>query len=1036
MRFILLLTKRVGSAAILLLAACPLWAESGDASADIYVPGTIDSLSWRNIGPNRGGRSIAVSGNPNRPFEYYFGATGGGLWKTSDGGNTWRPVTDGQIRSSSVGAVAVAPSNPDVIYMGMGEVQLRGNVMQGDGAHKSVDGGRTWTHSGLPNSLAIGRIRIHPKNPDLAYAAVLGDPTGPNEDRGVYRTRDGGRTWDKVLYKSAKTGAVDLALDPNNPDVLYASLWQVYRNAYQLWSGGPESGLWKSSDGGETWTELTRNPGLPEGTIGKIGVAVSEADSKRLYAIIEADAGGLYRSDDAGATWTLVDNSRDLWQRAFYFNRVTAHPKEVDTVYVLNAQLLESNDGGKTWDSIRTPHGDYHDLWINPENPELMVCANDGGGTVTTNRGRSWTPQNFPTAQMYHVNTTRDFPYHVVGAQQDNSTAAVSSQPGAWWARPKGPAQGSFYAVGGGENAYVATHPENPNIFFAGATNTLTRFDRATGEERDVQPFPRMFMGESSDEVPERWNWVYPIMMTRNKHLYAASQQLWRSLDEGKTWDKISPDLTRADQETMGPSGGPIVLDQDGPEIYATIFAVAPSEVDADTIWVGSDDGLVHVTRNGGADWINVTPPDMVANTRVSLIEASPHDAATAFVAAKRNQMGDRAPHIWKTHDSGKIWKRIVNGIRADDFVHAIREDPQRAGLLYAGTEHGVYVSFDEGDHWKSLSLNLPDVQVPDLVVEGRDLVIATHGRSFYVLDDLSPLRQMARGQSRPAVHLFKPSDAVRRVYTANIDFYLESVTDPFRLEVLDGKGALVRELRVRGAGSRNQPSARQGRGRQRGGGSGVKAGLNRLRWDLRCPGATVFEGMILESSNPSNGPWAPPGQYVVKLTLGDQSWTQSLTVLKDPRLGQVTQQDLEEQFTLAMKVRDRVSAANEAVILIRKLKTQMDDDRITGEPELQKPLAELKNRLSLVEAQLYQVKNQSPKDKIAFPIQLNDRLAGLFALVQEADGAPNRAHYEVFEQLSSELDGHLAELDQLLENDLAAVNKRLSKKCLPLVTK
>ncbi len=524
-------------------------------------------------------------------------------------------------------------------------------------------------------------------------------------------------------------------------------------------------------------------------------------------------------------------------------------------------------------------------------------------------------------------------------------------------------------------------------------------------------------------------------MMTRNKHLYAASQQLWRSLDEGKTWDKISPDLTRADQETMGPSGGPIVLDQDGPEIYATIFAVAPSEVDADTIWVGSDDGLVHVS-NGGADWINVTPPDMAANTRVSLIEASPHDAATAFVAAKRNQMGDRAPHIWKTHDSGKTWKRIVNGIRADDFVHAIREDPQRAGLLYAGTEHGVYVSFDEGDLWKSLSLNLPDVQVPDLVVEGRDLVIATHGRSFYVLDDLSPLRQMAPGQSTPAVHLFKPSDAVRRAYTANIDFYLESVTEPIRLEVLDGKGALVRELRVRGADSRIQPSAGQGSGRQRGGGSGVKAGLNRLRWDLRCPGATVFEGMILESSNPRNGPWAPPGRYAVKLTVGNQSWTQPLTVLKDPRLGQVTQQDLQEQFTLAMKVRDRVSAANEAVILIRKLKTQMDDDRITGEPELQKPLAELKNRLSLVEAELYQVKNQSPKDKIAFPIRLNDRLAGLFALVQEADGAPNRAHYEVFEQLSSELDGHLAELDQLLENDLAAVNERLSEKRLRLVTK
>ena len=943
-----------------------------------FDPKHFEALSWRNIGPNRGGRSIAVAGSAARPLEYYFGATGGGLWKTTDGGNEWAPVTDGQIQSSSVGAVAVAPSRPDVIYIGMGEVQLRGNVMQGDGVYKSTDAGQTWSHLGLEATRAIARVRVHPTDPDRVYVAALGDPTGPNEARGIYRSSDGGKTWDHVLFVSPRAGAVDLVLDPKTPDVLYASIWQVYRNAYQLWSGGPDSGLWKSTDGGETWTKLHANSGFANGELGKIGIDVSAADPNRLYAIVEAHDGGLYRSDDAGATWTHVNASRDLWQRSFYFNRVAADPRDPDRVYVLNFLLFASDDAGVSVEAIPTPHADHHDLWIDPNDPERMICANDGGGTVSTNRGTSWTAQDFPTAQMYHVNTTRDVPYHVVGAQQDNTTAAVPSLPDGWTVKPRGVPGDTYYAVGGGENAYVATHPRDPNVFFAGATNTLTRYDRATGEARDVQPYPRLFMGESSAELPERWNWVYPIVMTEDGTLYAGSQHVWRSRDEGRAWEKVSPDLTRADPETMGPSGGSIVLDQDGPEIYATVFTIAPSPLDARTVWVGSDDGLVHVTRDGGATWHDVTPPDMVPDTRVSLIEASPHDASTAYVAAKRNQMGDRAPYLWATDDDGQSWRRIENGIGSEDFVHAVREDPKRRGLLYAGTEHGIYVSFDDGSVWHSLSLDLPDVQVPDLVVEERDLVIATHGRSFYVLDDITPLRQMSPDIG--SAHAFDPAPAVRRLYPANLDVMTEHAGAPLTIRITRGDD-VVRELETTS-----------------------ERGLNRVHWDLRAAGATVFDGMILESPSPARGPFVPPGRYEVTISAGDVTHVRELEVRADPRLD-VSNADLEAQYELACRVRDRVSAANEAVIEIRAMKAKLAED---GDPDgLLEPLSSL-------EAELYQVKNQSPKDKIAFPIKLNDRLAGLLWNLQRGDHRPNRAHYTVFEELSMELNALLDELEHL----------------------
>ena len=554
------MTRQLATLLALAICSAPSSHAQGLRDAALFAP-----LQWRNIGPNRGGRSIAAAGSTRRPLEYYFGATGGGLWKTVDGGTSWMPTTDGQLHSSSVGAVAVSESNPDVVYIGMGETELRGNIMQGDGIYRSADAGRTWSHAGLQTTQAIARVRIDPTDPNRVYVAALGHPYAPHDDRGIYRTTDGGTTWSKILFRNNRTGAVDLIIDPNNARVLYATLWEVYRRPWMLWSGGEGSGLFKSTDGGDTWTELSRNSGLPRGVLGKITVTVSGADSRRLWANIEATDGGLYRSDDAGATWTLVNAGRNLWQRAFYFLRIAADPKDRETLYVLNFLLEKSTDGGKTFKAIDTPHADHHDLWIDPVNPRRMIEANDGGAIVSVNAGASWTGQRYPTAQLYRVATTDEVPYHVCGAQQDNTTVCVPSGE-AILAPPRGYSGDWFYEVGGGESADIAPKPGAPDIFFAGSTNTLSRFDRRTGQTRDVQPNPRIVMGEPAKAMPERWNWTYPLAVSRvnPRVLFAGSQYLWKTVDDGRTWRKISPDLTRADTATMGNSGGPIVFDQDG----------------------------------------------------------------------------------------------------------------------------------------------------------------------------------------------------------------------------------------------------------------------------------------------------------------------------------------------------------------------------------------------------------------------------------------------------------------------------------------
>ncbi|HTB14783.1 MAG TPA: hypothetical protein VK752_24590 [Bryobacteraceae bacterium] len=972
----------------------------GALSAQDYDLG---ALHWRNIGPNRGGRSQAVAGSARRPLEYYFGATGGGLWKTTNGGVTWFPVTDGQVHSSSVGAVAVAPSNPDVVYIGMGETELRGNIMQGDGVYKSIDAGKTWKHVGLADTQAIARIRIDPANPDLVYVAALGHPFGPNEQRGVFRSSNGGATWERVLFRNNRAGAVDLAMDSNNPRVLFATIWDAYRTPWSLSSGGPASGFFKSTDGGASWTEITRNPGLPKGILGKITVAVSGADSRRVYALIEADDGGLFQSDDAGATWKLINADRSIRQRAFYFSRITADPKRRDTLYAMNVEFYRSDDGGKTFHRGHTPHADHHDLWIAPDDPKRMIAADDGGAAVSTDGGETWTLEQYPTGQFYHVATTAEFPYHVCGAQQDDGTACVSSD---------GNPNDAPFGAGGGEAGYLAADPKNPNIFYGGdQAGIITRYDRRTGDSRVINVDPLFFSGMSAQSLRERWQWTFPIVFSPvdPKILYTSSQHLWKTTTQGQHWDVISPDLTRNDPSTLGDSGGPITKDQNGPEIYGTIFSIAPSRHEANTIWTGSDDGLVYVTRDGGKHWSNVTPDGIAPFNRISLIEASTSDPAGAYVAAKRYQMDDRQPYFFKTHDYGKTWTKIVDGIPENDFAQAIREDPVHAGLLYAGTEHGIYISFDDGARWRSLALNLPDTQVSDIAVEKYDLVIATHGRGFYVLDDIGLLRQLTPAVTSAPFYLFEPRPAIRSLQAAVIDYYLSRAPAKVTIEILDAKRQSIRSFEISG-----------------------KLGSNRFTWDLRYPGAATFPGIVLRYATPGEGPVAPPGEYSVRLTVNG-AVLQKLVIAKDPRLTDVTDDDLREQFQLAMKIRDETDRAHRAILQIRSIGDQLKQ-RAQTDASLAGRASQIQSKLDEVEQDLYQVKNRSPRDTLNYPIKLNNQLAVLAREVDSGNNRPTDQDYSVFKELSARLNEILARLDNAVSKDVSAFNQALAAKHIETV--
>ena len=1006
--------------------------------AEKYDETFFNNFEWRNIGPNRGGRSLSSMGSPGRPNEYYFGATGGGLWKTTDGGNTWFPVTDGKITSSSIGAVAVAETNPDIVYIGGGETQLRGSITQGDGVYRSTDGGETWRHVGLRETQAIARIRIHPTDPDIVYVAALGHPYGDNEQRGIFRSKDGGNSWEKILYKSPKAGGVDISIDRTNPKVIYASLWQVYRRAWKMWGGGPFSGIYKSTDGGDTWTELTKNPGMPEGPIGKIGMAVSPADANRVWAIVEASEGGVFRSDDGGKSWERTNDDRKIRQRHFYYSRIVADPWDRETVYALNTRLYKSMDGGVTFDTqISTPHGDQHDLWIDPNDPKRMTNSNDGGGNVSINGGETWTEQDYITTQLYHVNVTNDFPYHVCGAQQDNSTVCVPSDG---WnnMQARGPNHGWYYSAGGGESGYITQHPSKLDIFYAGSQGALlTRYDRSTGQIRDIQVYPRFFSGEPASALPERWQWTFPIVFSPldDNKLYTCSQHVWLSEDDGQSWKKISPDLTYADPSTLGPTGGLITMDMNGPEIYATVFALTPSQHDINTIWAGSDDGLMHITRDGGNTWTKITPPDMPKFSRISIIEESSHTPGTAYVAANRYQVDDRAPYVWRTRDYGKTWTKIVNGVANGHFARAVREDSVKEGLLFLGTEHGVYVSFDAGDSWQSIQLNLPDTPIRDLQLKNSDVVLGTHGRGFWILDDYDPLREYSDRTAVESLTLFNPHDAVRSAQTAALQYYLGEEVDSVKTEIYDSEGNLV--ISVIGDSIAKKETEVNPWYRTRTTGPPTTAkGLNRWEWNLRYKGATMFEGIIIWSGRPQNGPKAPPGTYEARVTVNGITKSAKFNVKMDPRLEGVTEQDLREQFQLASQIRDRTSAANEAVIQIRHIRDQIDDRlEKTNDRRIRKMSSDLMGNLTKIEEALYQTKNESGQDPLNFPIRLNNRLASLRRSVENGDAKPTEGAYKVFGELSAELDGHLEALDGELTQRLNPLNSRLTSKQLEPVS-
>jgi photosystem II stability/assembly factor-like uncharacterized protein len=1033
--------------ALLAPAAAPLSAQQGSDGDVVLDSALLAGYRWRNLGPDRGGRSVGVTGVRGRPNEAYFGAVGGGLWKTTDGGENWAPVTDFKITAASVGAVAVSETEPDLVFIGTGETAIRGNIMPGDGVYRSRDAGETWEHIGFRGSQAISKIRIHPTNPDIVFVASFGKYGAPSEERGVFKSTDGGDSWRKVLYRDDKTGAIDISIDPNYPDVMYAALWEAYRKEYQMSSGGPGSGMFKSTDGGETWTEMTRNPGMPqEGLVGRIGIAVSPANSNRVYALFENDNGGLFVSDDAGDTWTLVNDNRAIRQRAFYYTNVFADPADQDVVYMENTSLFRSTDGGKTTEVINNgTHGDFHDLWIDPDDPAHMVVGNDGGGAVTTNGAEKWTAQDFSTPQFYHVVTTKHIPYHVCGSQQDNSTLCL---PFNWNASAYGfgarrrfggggggdltaGAMNFAYRAGGGEPGYIAPDPKDLDLFFSGTNNGayIDKFNRRLGTSREVSPYPWFYSGEPSKDIRERWQWTFPILFSPldPNTMYASSQRLWKTTNGGRTWTQLSGDLTRHDPKTLEKSGGPITGDMNGPEVYATIFSVGPGKVDIDVIWTGSDDGLVHVTRDGGESWTNVTPPGMPDFGRVSQIDASAFDAGTAYISVRRPLLDDLAPYIFKTNDYGAHWTKIVEGIREDAYVHAVREDPTRQGLLYAATQHGVYISYNDGARWQELNPNLPDLPIIDLIVEGNELVVGSHGRGFWVLDNIAPLRQASAGMTSASAKMFAPPTAVRSGPGVILSWWLKDAATEAKLEIVGADGEVLRTFEPDTTTADPDAGGRRG-GRNRYAGPSMpnKAGLNYLYWDLKSQPAVAFPGMILWGVR-TFSPTLPPGDYTVRLTADDHTESVPITIERNPWITDVTDADLQAQYEFSRAVRDKVTEANETVIAIRRVKTQLDDRyEQSDDSRLHEAGEALRTHSSDVEAKIYQVKNRSGQDPLNFPIRVNNRLANLMSMAERGDGRPMNTMPEIFGILTNELKGYTDRLEEIWATDLAAVNAEL----------
>ncbi|MEO1436574.1 MAG: glycosyl hydrolase [Bacteroidota bacterium] len=873
----------------------------------------IKSVEYRSIGPFRGGRSCAVSGVEGHPNLFYFGSTGGGIWRTKDGGSNWENISDGFF-GGSIGSVAVAPSDPNVLYVGGGEKTVRGNVSYGYGIWKSVDAGRTWTFSGLPKSRHIPRIRVHPKNPDIVFAAVLGDLFKSSDKRGIYKSIDGGQTWKKVLFANEDAGAVDLLFDPSNPRILYASTWNIRRTPYSLSSGGAGSNIWKSTDNGETWESLSENKGFPKGPLGIIGIAVSPVNPDRVWAMTEAKEGGLFRSDDGGKTWNRINKERKLRQRAWYYTRVYASPHDADVVYVLNVRFHKSKDGGKSFQSIGTPHGDHHDLWIAPEDPERMIVGDDGGAQITFDGGTNWsTYQNQPTAQFYRVTTDNHFPYRIYAAQQDNSTVRIAH-------RTNGGSIGTrdWEPTAGGESAHLAPKPDDPEIVFGGSYDGyLTTYNHRTKQRRAVNVWPDNPMGHGVVGMRYRFQWNFPIFFSPHDPnvLYTTSNHVHRSTDGGEHWEIISPDLTRNDTTKMGSSGGPITQDNTSVEYYCTIFAAAESPREKGVLWTGSDDGLVYLSRDTGKNWSNVTPPQLPEWSMINSLEVDPHQDGGCYLTVTRYKLGDYQPMLYKTNDYGKTWTAINKGIDPGHFTRVIRADPTRKGLLYAGTESGMYISFDDGANWQEFQLNLPIVPITDLAIKENNLIVATQGRSLWIIDDLGPIRQLKATHDAQDFILFQPKDTYRmsgwynkKVRNAGVNhpngvmvyFHVPELEDTAQvtLEFFDPTGKSIRKF-DRKAKERSDKLQ-------------VESGSNLFIWNMQYPGAERFDGMILWWASLS-GPSAVPGEYSLTLTVDGQSLSEPFTILKDPR-SEVSQADMQAQFDFLLSIRDKVTEVHEGI--------------------------------------------------------------------------------------------------------------------------
>ncbi len=1060
--------RSLRSSLVLILALVLFASQALAAPAKLEDPPELKALKYRLIGPAWGGRVARVAGVPGDPAVYYAATASGGVWKSADGGLTWKPVFDEQ-GISSMGSIAVAPSDPNVVYAGSGEANIRGNVAAGNGIYKSTDAGKTWTHVWKQEG-QIGTMVVHPKDPDVAFAAVLGHAFGPNPERGVYRTKDGGKTWQQVLKKDEDTGASDVALDPSNPGIVFAGLWQARRRPWEMTSGGPGSGLWVSRDGGDSWKPL-KGGGLPEGIWGKVGVAVAPSDGRRVYALIEAEKGGLFRSDDGGESWTLATADRKLRQRAWYYTTLTVNPANPDEVWAPNVPLLKSIDGGSTFAIFNAPgldHGDYHDVWIDPKNPRRMIAGDDGGVYVTENGGESWFGPPLPIGQLYHVSVDNRVPFHVAGALQDIGTAQGPSNSLTRGGLPNS----AWHGVGGGEAGWVVSDPENPDVVYAGEyLGYLSRYDHGTGEERAVSAWPDNPSGFGGEAMRYRFQWTAPIAVSPHdpKVIYHGANVIFRTADGGQTWTTISPDLTRNDKSKQQWSGGPITGDNTGVETYCTVFVIAESPVKKDLIWAGSDDGLVHVTEDGGKTWKNVTAavPGLPEWGTVSMIEPSRFDAGTAYLVVDAHRLDDMRPYVWKTADLGRTWKRLDGlggGLPRDVYVHAVREDPARKGMLYLGTERGVAFSRDDGAAWTGLKLNLPTVAVHDLAVKDDQLVLATHGRSFWIFDDLAllrePLPSPASLDGRGGFYLFPVPEAVRWEWRggpadswtgqnpprgARIYYWLDKAwlekeaKEDFTLEVLDAAGTVVRTL----SSKAKEPTGsseyvKEEREDLKGQALPKGAGVQRAVWNLAWEGAEMIPGGVLDSGYPAAGPLALPGSYTVRLTVGGKTATAPLVLRPDPRVA-ASPADLGEELRFSLQVRDAVTRLTRAVVRLQSARRQLTGrNELLAKEEKAKALREasgvLIGKLDALEARLHNPKAEISYDVLAMKggAMLYSRLSPLLNWVDGGNGAPTQGMREVFAAQVQELEGYEGELAGLLEKDLAALNQTAAGVGLP----